>query len=403
MTQTNLYPLRHADSGHGSTVNGTTSAQGQIGWSVELGKVATPFWPGQLLVWQGRPLVYTYDTITLADGEGRLLWTLDKLGGGEVGLAPNNLVHYRNPSRSLDAVDMQKNRVLKSAPFPGRLTAEMTVLGFWPDDTDYVAVLYDPPPMENRSGPPSRTGAAKQLDDSLTIVRNNYTTPYGDLLHRVAGKSRLPPLLVPGTKIVAYVQDAYLMRLDTQSGTELPRIKLPLYEVQEWSVDASQRYAITAYEQGRKALIVVSGQGEILWRWEDRQDTDAWAKLQPPVRAKTGRVVVLTEGRVLSFDQGRLLWSFDLRSEGLQHGARIEDGGFEVKDGRLLAKGAARHATGLADGSLLVSSGKTLFHLTPEGKKHFSITLDQDILSSPVIDHQGSIYVTTATHLVKIR
>ena len=150
-------------------------------------------------------------------------------------------------------------------------------------------------------------------------------------------------------------------------------------------------------------LVVFTAAGKALWHWKDDKDTDAWAASQPPIRLTGDRVCVLTEGRVLAVEAGKVVWSYDLRSEMLRHGSQIDDGSFEIKDGKLLAKAILRHGTALADGSLLLTAGKSLFHLGADGKKLFSVAVDGDILSTPVVDADGNIYVTTATHLIKIQ
>ena len=402
MTPSNLYPIQHADSGRSGAIKGLTQATGRLAWSVEVGPVSTAHWPAEVLIWQGLPLVITYEGLTLFNPEGKRQWTRAKQGGTPVTVAADGHLYLKNNALFLDSVDVQNQPVLKSAPFPAAMDGLVEVLGFWPRATDFVAVTLDPPPTENRLGPPGASGA-KAEGPRLTVVRNRYPTPYGDFLKRFDAKSSLVPLLVPGKAVVAMAIAGEVVRVDVDRKTELPRFKLPIPDPVEWSVDASEVYTVAGYDHGHKAVAAVSALGETLWRWADPAESDKWAPLQPPIRFGSERVYALTEGRILAFDSGRIAWAHDLRSEALKHGATVSDGSFEIKDGQLLAKGAIRHGSALADGSLLVTSGKSLFHLSAKGNKIFSVTLDAVILNSPVVDGQGNIYLTTATRLFKIQ
>lgn len=119
--------------------------------------------------------------------------------------------------------------------------------------------------------------------------------------------------------------------------------------------------------------------GEEQWRWVDREKDDRWVTAQPPIRSVSQRVYALTGGRVLAIEQGKLLWQYQVKDEILRHGSS------------------------LADGSLLVTVGKTLIHLDSAGNELFSASLDDEILTPPVVDAEGNIYVATASHLVKIK
>lgn len=401
MTQSNLYPTRHATTGRTGMIDGLTTATGRVGWSVATGKEATPFLPAEVLIWQGLPLVCTYQDLSLFDATGKPLWQRRKQGGTPAGVATNGLLYFKNPSLFIDAVDIQNKQILKSAPFPGAMGPEVRVPGFWPGASEFVAVAFDEPPTESRLGPPGPPSANE--GPRLTIIRNRYPTAYGDMLKRFPGSTGLAPILVPSKPVVALALNGDVVRVDVAKKAELPRFKFPVADPVDWSVDADEVYVITGYDHQHKVVAAISGTGETLWRWEDTIESDTWAKLQPPIRFGTDRVYALTEGRVLAIESGRLVWAYDLRSEALRHGARVDDGSFEVKDGRLLAKGALRHGSALADGSVLVTSGKSLFHISAKGSKLFSVDLPEEILSAPVVGGNGVIYVATATHLVQIK
>ena len=181
---------------------------------------------------------------------------------------------------------------------------------------------------------------------------------------------------------------------------------MPLETLTEWSVDPGEVYTFVGYDTtsaGRvKVLLAMSADGHELWRWTDAEDAEEWAIRQPPIRGAGGRVYVLTRGRLLAIEAGKLRWHYDALSEGLKHGTHVDAGAFEIKDGRLMATGSLRHGAVLSDGSLLVTGNRTLHHIGADGRKLFAVSVDADILSPPVVDPDGHIYVATATHLVRI-
>jgi hypothetical protein len=418
MTEPTLYPIKHGDTGRGGVTEGATAATGRVVWSEPTGKESTPYWPADVLIWEGQPLVSTYDALVLFDREGKRRWDRRKDGGVSPAVTTDGLLCYRSHERFIDSVDLEGRPRLKAAPFPGATSNVVTVKSFWPRPKDFIAVLHRRPGDDKRLRP----GDSDDLplpSGRVIVLRNDYPTPYGDWSVDFDAKQALDALLVPGHAIVALALGHDIVRVapEQPDETELSRFASPVAEMVEWSVDAGEIYTMTGYgekpggdrgeghegERGPKLLVAFTAEGKTLWRWTEDEESDAWAAPQPPIRLKDDRVCVLTEGRVLVVKGGELVWSFDLRSDMLRHGSPIDDGSFEIKDGKLLAKATARHGTGLADGSLLVTAGKWLFHLGHDGKKLFSVALNADILSTPVVDAEGSVYATTATHLFKIQ
>ena len=104
--------------------------------------------------------------------------------------------------------------------------------------------------------------------------------------------------------------------------------------------------------------------------------TNKWISVQPPIQAGGGRVYVLSEQKVLALENGKLIWTY--AAEGLRHGTVLEDR------------------------SLLITAGKSLQHVGSNGAKIFSINTADDILSPPVVDAEGHIYVATSKQVLRI-
>ncbi|MBU1890238.1 hypothetical protein KJ782_01975, partial [Patescibacteria group bacterium] len=69
---------------------------------------------------------------------------------------------------------------------------------------------------------------------------------------------------------------------------------------------------------------------------------------------------------------------------------------FKVKDGIM------KTATALADGTILFVAGTTLYRINEEGKYLFKLTLDNPLVTSPIIDQNGQIHVASSEMLYAI-
>ena len=394
---TSSYPIRFASPGRTSALNVATPAKGILGWSQPIGTSSSPEWPPTVLDWGGRPVVVTPTHLTVFDSQGTRLWTQERQVGTPAVVFGGHL-YFKGKHRFIDAVDSRFQAFLNQVPFPGAMSAAVRVSLFWPRETDFVAVLQVPGDGEVPEGSPPDTVLAQPY---TTLLKNRYPTTYGDWRIDLPGELRLPPLLLPAHHVMA-IATTEVVRVDVERFEELSRFPLPLPELVDWSVSADEVYTVTGYDKRHKVLLAVASTGEVLWRWTDTADTDRWAGQQPPVRSSGDRIYALTDGRVLAFERGKLLWVFDARDAALKHGARVDEGSFEIKDGRLLARGSLRHASALADGSLLVTGNRTLHHLSPNGRVIFQVNVGEDILSPPVVDSDGHIFIASASRLMRI-
>ena len=122
----------------------------------------------------------------------------------------------------------------------------------------------------------------------------------------------------------------------------------------------------------------MSMDGKLLWCLHIDGDTDRWVTRQPPVQAGNGRIYAITDKKIIALMDGKILWQYEPKA------------------------GEVRNGSSLPDGSLLVASGETLLHLGTDGNLIGQLAVGQALLSPPVADADGHVYMTTKTHLVKI-
>ena len=397
MTIASSYPVTFASPRRDSALTTATAATGTVTWSRNMQLNASPDWPPAILLWGEREVLVTYTTLIAVDRDGTALWRRPIQGGTPAAVGGGTL-YAKGKHHCLEALDLNDRMVLDEAPFPGAMGDEVRVSLFWPEADSFLAALFQPGEDGTADGDP----VDRRLRlDGMIVLKNRYPTTYGDWQKSFPGRSRLPPLLQPDSGILTlFTHEA--IRVDMAGEQELSRFAIPLEQVTEWSVDTEGVYVVTGRSGGHNTLVALSATGAELWRWVDSETADPWAGRQPPIRGAHGRVYALTEGRVLAIENGRLLWQFDARSDDLRHGAKLEEGSFEIKDGVLIAKGRLRHGSVLADGSLLVTRGRKLHHLNAQGAKIFTVEAASDILSPPVVDAAGHIYVATASALLRI-
>jgi hypothetical protein len=284
------------------------------------------------------------------------------------------LAYYETPSFFLSAVNQGGEAVLDKYPFPSA-SGEVRVQLLWPREKDFVAALFWPGEREVADGSPPGTEPAPA---QVTVLKAAYGKTRAAWRTSHEGTPRLSPLFLPDQNRLALALDE-VVRIDVDGQKGLPGFKLPVAEAVDWSVDRNETYCMIGYEAGKKVLVACSSKGEELWRWSaGDKSADAWVAGQPPVQAGDGRVYALAEKHLYAFRDGKLTGKFGTRDT------------------------TYHRATALSDGTILVTAGNVLYHLGTDGQVRVSVELDKRILSSPVVDGQGHVYVATETHLVRI-
>jgi outer membrane protein assembly factor BamB len=400
MTTDSLYPTAFSSPRQDSHMPSVARGSGQLLWSRELGMKRSG---GRLdlLLFGSSVVVSQAASFALFSADGGKIWEQDKQPGSPVVIA-NGLGYFTTAGLMLNAVDAAGEWRMRGTSLPAVLTKEHVLMLLWPRKDDYITAVDMPDPRYDLSD-----DAAAVYDPHINVARSTYGHRTSDWVNEFYGIVSLPPLFVPETSHWLVAQSkTEVTRVDLStldSGDTPARSRIPLDKAQAWSADTAGGLVVAGTSGGAKALVKLDVRGAETWRWTDPQEQDAWATTQPPIRGNDGRVFVLTDGRVLAIDLGKLAWQFDAGSDALRHGASEDDGSFIVKDGRLLSTFRLAHGTALGDGSILVVGNRTLFLVEADGRKRFQRQLPSVIVSPPVVDAEGNIYVATATQLHKIR
>lgn len=387
--------MMFASPRHDGLSRALVRASGELEWSRVLGlREGTA--PRSLLAWAGHVVVDAPGSVTVVSDAGTVAWTRPKRSASPAVLA-NGLLYLVSPMRRLQALDVANQPVIEGAPASSLASDEFSVDLLWPQFEDFLLGAYVAEPAHDE----------EQLDGPdpqplLLVARTVYGRVMPEWWDQFVGEIKLNPLYNPTRRELLIAQNR-IQVVDVDEGKRRAAFAVGVEDPVGWSVDEAGTICILGYLEGRKSVVALSPTGSQLWSWTDMVDDDRWAPGQPPLRAASGRVHVLTKGRVLTLEAGRLLWAFDARSDSLRHGASIGDGSFELRDGRLISTENLRYATVLSDGQVLVSGRRTLRLLDADGRVKFLVALPEDLSTPPIVDEAGKVYVSGTRSLFKLR
>jgi outer membrane protein assembly factor BamB len=362
------YPVRFASPRRDSVVHARSAATGVLGWTEDLPADEAP--QRELLVWNGQVLVVGLRTVALHGKDGHRLWERPHRPSSPVAVGNGNL-YLETQAYFLQAVRPSNELSLDDAPLPCIGGNETFLALLWPRHDDFIVAATMPDPKfdsEDRGPEPK---------PFLSGCRARYGSRIGDWAEDYDGRLMLPPLFVPEKSRWVVSASHKVISVDVDTAEE-KRFDLPIDEAKDWSADPAGVLAVTGMHKGKKVVLAVDVEGVEKWRFIDDAHAEPWVPGQPPIGAASGRLIVLMSHRVLAFDAGKLAWQFELPFE------------------------SPSRATLLDDGSLLVTGGRTLRKVDASGVERFLVPLPAEIVSSPVVDAAGTIYVASASQLFSI-
>jgi outer membrane protein assembly factor BamB len=271
-------------------------------------------------------------------------------------------------------VDAKGQVVNDKESFPGALGDTEHVELLYPRKDHFIASDYD----LNQRDHDEMTGVNLSSDPELEIRKNVFGYSYSALQKTFERTVDVPPLFDPKTSVVSLVSRGEIIQMDMTEKKQERLIPLPVEELVEWSLLENGNYGLLGYEKGEKVVAEVGQSGDVLWRYSDAAGKDKWL-VHPPVSGPGGAVYVLTDQRVVAIKKGAAVWACDF-------GGTVQAG----------------FACALADGSLLATHNGTLQHLDKNGKALFTLKLDSPIVGPPAVDKSGSVFVATASQLLRI-
>jgi hypothetical protein len=362
MTGQTTFPMIYGSPRRDCALSVPINGISKIVWSVPLGLEMTEFFP-RVLIWEGNPVACMHSSFGVFTKDGQFLFKRDKHNGSPAAIA-NGLLYHENRGTYLEAVDLKNQLVLEHGSFGAAPNGEFNVTLFWPREKDYIGCSFSP--------------YYEEVIPTVVVRRGSYTERLGIWGNDYKGPSQLWPLAVPELNLLLVSVCNTVICTDIEQQEETGRFNIGVPKLMDWSASPKGDLCILGNDSNGKVVLGMSPAGELLWCLHIVGDTDEWALYQPPIQAGEGRIYALTNKRVLAIKDGKFLGQHEPNS------------------------GEVRHGSSLPDGSLLVTSGETLLHLGPDGRVLGRAALGAEILSPPVADAEGFVYITTKTHLVKL-
>ena len=362
MTGQTTYPMIYASPRRDCALNVPLVGISKVLWSVPLDLERPEFFPC-VLIWDGNPVVCMLSGFAVFNKDGQLLFKREKHNASPAAIA-NGLLYYENRATYLDAVDLKNTLVINKADFSVAPNGEFNVTLFWPREKDYVGCSFSP--------------YYEEVIPTVIARRSVYGERLSVWGEQFKGASMLWPLAVPDLNLLLVSVNNSVILMDLEQQNETGRFNVPIPEMSDWSSGPKGELCILGNDSNGKAIIGMSMDGKLLWCLHLDGDTDRWVTRQPPVQAGNGRIYAITDKKIIALMDGKILWQYEPKA------------------------GEVRNGSSLPDGSLLVASGETLLHLGTDGNLIGQLAVGQALLSPPVADADGHVYMTTKTHLVKI-
>lgn len=377
MNTDSIYSMRFARPERDSFIDTTTHAKGKVTWSTATDTTATIYWPPQLLIWGKNQIVTTYNNMMLFDQSGKKIWTKPFQAGTPVVVAQGYL-YYKNKNLFLDAIDINEVKKLDSGPFPGGMSGDYNVEFLYPRKNNYLSVIFDNDQHDHQEGEESMPS-----QPTLNIIKNRYEITYGDWSRKIDANGHLPPLYNSENETLALWTSNFTL-FDMKTEREILKVPLSMSGAVDWSVDQNEVYHLLAEEKTKLIVVALSSTGKEQWRClldpnPDKKSPESWLA-HPPILNRNGKVFAMTNERLIAIEKGKKIWQYPLMTK----------------------KEQRSYASVLADDSLLVTNGKSLLYLDKKGNKIWSLELISEILSSPIVDKDGNIFVATTTELIRV-
>ncbi len=366
MASSTTYPVKYASLRRDCYIDVASSGRGKTSWAIPM-KLPEGESPDHILIFDNRVVVVSERHLNFFDSAGAHLALLS-IRPMSFAVVEDGRLYYQSETYYLCASDAMGRSLLNETYLPLASEPYLYVRLFWPGETDFLSVI--------------QNAGRGRMPPAVAYYRNRYGDTFATWEKKQDGQLELSPLLLPNRRRLLLSFSQRVMVVDTNTGDTLSKLSLSVDEMHDWSADVNGSIYILGKEppavpskRPRSVLLAVGPDGGKRWQWAGAAGKVRWVEGHPPVIGKDGTVYLLIETAVLAIRKGMLVWDYAC---------------------------TPRYATALADGTLLVTSGRQLIRLSSQGDELFSVGLEAHPLTPPVVDAAGDIYVATSDRLIKI-
>lgn len=364
-----IYTHYFANSRHDGFINLAADCKGEVSWEFIVdNKPERHSETRIILVSDDKIFVDSMSEIVCLDISGKLLWKRDKWYGTQI-VINNGSLFFTSAARKdrMHAVDFNNNLVLED-------------FVIWEIIDRSFLVLFEPS-IDQLIAQVQYTGLQEVASDKIVIYKiGKKSLGYDWSKIYLDNTSLLIPLVNHNQKylLTSNNTDILIFKLDEKNKTPEPNYSFPI-------PDKTENIFASSAEDG-KFYLAYSFENKIILKCYDHQAIEFFTiehqeefynfnkVVAPPILTKD-LIYIVTEKRILCIRNESILWTYDWNGKPISH------------------------ATGLADNSILLSQTDLILQLDSEGKKVFSKSFSDTLITPPVVDKTGKVLVASKSKI----
>lgn len=368
-----LYVQIFANSLNNSYVDIIAGNEGKVVWRQEIFQADEENNSVGFLLTSGKHIfVVTGMKIFGYDSSGKLLWDRATWIHSPVKIRDKKLYFLAEDSKStLQAVDFENNKVMDDLWIPELVAVSYLTL-LEPLENGIIAqVQYRPDPD---SGEYSFVIYRMEMGKLGMEWERTYEQERSKVIPVVDISNQL---LVTST-----MKDVLVFHL--QNSTKFPdpmgTFPLPQGDNSIWLSLSNLELFWLGQRENQTRLNVTDIKGNLIWQWaSDEADFDRYAYPIQPAIVSPDICFILTHKKLYALRKGNLLWEIDSDNVDFSF------------------------ATAVAGSSVIVAKGSEILLINSKGKIEFQLDIEEKIVTAPVVDENGNIYVAGEDHLYCIK
>ncbi len=361
-----LYTHYYANSRHSGYVEAPSSAFGNSAWSRRIDDNDPPNFRARLLLTCGETVIVEgYGAIAAFDGKGQRLWKRSKWPGTQVVLI-NDRVYYTSEKQvnRFESIDLKNDIRQQDRHIPGVGSQDYLVL-FEPSKEGLVAQV-------------QFTNESDEVTCEMMVYQDTEKNLGFDWSMGFPGiVSPLIPLVCTDTRrlVTSIPGETLVFDLDAERNNPGPRERFPfpLGDHTCWvSCGPDGVLYWTGSDSEGLKIVATAANGKIEWRWCSGDEFNLTLARSNPVAppiVTPERVYILTPRNIIALQKDIMLWNFES------------------------VRGEFYACTALSDDTILVTTRDTIYRLNGLGEIMFDLVFDEPIVTPPVIDSAGRVYV----------
>jgi outer membrane protein assembly factor BamB len=365
-----IYTQIFANSCNNSTADKSAKVTGTIKWVKKI--ITDPENSGSVgyLLTAGQKIfVVTQKKILAYDNVGHNLWDREHWPLSPVSLRFNRIYFTSAEGKSqMQAVDFDNKIVVEDFWMPEIVERSFLVL-FEPIEKGLMAqVQYQPDPDSGPMG---------------FVIYRIHDGALGTEWEKSFDKqkSKLIPIINIDKNILVTnnASDAFVFDIQSKGKNVKPLFEfpLPLADHTMWLSSSKNGDLYWLGEDNKETILNVTGlNGELLWEWKSEEvDFSNFAIPILPAIVAPDIQFIITPKKLFAFQLGKKIW--EIESDNLNFS----------------------NATALNDNTILVIKGSVLIHYNSEGKEIFNLEMGENIITAPVVDENGRIFIASNENL----